>query len=314
MSPTPLDTSVDRIYAAASRLGEQSFPQQLVAAFLAPAEGLLWMGNSDARFENADKLHRLSACILNDGMQELFLGVVRPSDGPKFERSEIGLFESLVPHLRRATRMHRELTRADMRWRQVSGVLDRLNAAVVVLDTLGSIVCANRRADEIFASRETVVTDVGRLRMAGGDQEEELEAAITRAISINGAGPRPPATMMLIRRHGRTPLFVLVLPLRACSERIARLIPAAVLIISDPERDEPSEAILAQLYGLTRAEAVMLRAVLTGAGLQRAAARLKVSPNTAKTHLARILAKTAAGGQGELIRLIYSELGLVRWD
>jgi DNA-binding CsgD family transcriptional regulator len=69
-----------------------------------------------------------------------------------------------------------------------------------------------------------------------------------------------------------------------------------------------------QLYGLTPAEASLAMALLSGEGLPRAAGRLEISLNTAKTHRKRILAKTEAGGQRGLIRMICTGPGLVRWD
>lgn len=314
VAPSLLDTAIDRIYTAASLFPDPSFPRDVLAALLAPAEVLLWKGHRDARFENADPLHRLSACVVRDSAREIFLGAVRPADSPGFARSEIGLFASLVPHLRRAMRIRGEIARAEMRWRLASGLLDRLNSAVMILDALGQVLFANLRANEVLASGEALAVEAGRLRTVTDDQREELDRALTRAMMPGDEHGGPRSTLLPIRRHGLTPLVALTLPPRACFGWINELIPAAVVLVTDPERDETPEAVLTRLYGLTRAEASMLTALLSGRGLQQAAARLRISPNTAKTHVARVLAKTEAGGQGGLLRLVHTGPGLVRWD
>jgi len=164
-------------------------------------------------------------------------------------------------------------------------VLDRLNAGIAVLDALGRVLFANRRASQILASDKTVLADF-----------------------LTAPG-------LPLRRNGRARLVALALPVPPLDRGwIAELSPAAVLVLTDPRRAETPEPILMQLYGLTPAEATLARALLSGEGLPRAAARLEISLNTAKTHRKRILAKTEAGDQGGLIRTICNGPGLVRWD
>jgi DNA-binding CsgD family transcriptional regulator len=59
-------------------------------------------------------------------------------------------------------------------------------------------------------------------------------------------------------------------------------------------------------YGLTPAEARVALATSSGLGIQEAALRLGLSPNTIKTHLRRVFAKTGTVRQSELTRLMTS--------
>jgi DNA-binding CsgD family transcriptional regulator len=63
-------------------------------------------------------------------------------------------------------------------------------------------------------------------------------------------------------------------------------------------------------YGLTQAEARVALAASSGASIPETATRLNISPNTVKTHLQRVFAKTGANRQAELARLIAS-IGLI---
>jgi DNA-binding CsgD family transcriptional regulator len=283
-APKPLGTTIDRLYATAGATSDSSFPCVIVASLFAPARVMLWTRHPDIGFLRADPFHRLHTSVLVESEEKISLGAVRPSDVLGFARGETELFDTLVPHLSAAMRLHWKLARAEQRCREAAEVLDRLSAGIAILDGLGRVLFANRRAKQILASDKTLLAD------------------------FRGAPGLP------VRRNGRDPLVALALPMPLDPGWIAELSPAAVLVLTDPRRAETPEPILMQLYGLTPAEATLATALLSGEGLPRAAARLDISLNTAKTHRKRILAKTEAGDQGGLIRLICNGPGLVRWD
>src|SRR5262245_19733141 len=81
----------------------------------------------------------------------------------------------------------------------------------------------------------------------------------------------------------------------------------AMVFVSDPARplEIPIEWIM-DAYGLTQAEARVALAASSGASIPETAARLNISPNTVKTHLRHVFAKTGANRQAELARLIAS--------
>jgi DNA-binding CsgD family transcriptional regulator len=87
---------------------------------------------------------------------------------------------------------------------------------------------------------------------------------------------------------------------------------AAMLVIHDPAQpmQVPAEWIM-DAYGLTLAEARVALCAASGATIPEAAHRLNVSPNTIKTHLRKVFAKTGASRQAELARLMAS-IGLMR--
>jgi DNA-binding CsgD family transcriptional regulator len=88
---------------------------------------------------------------------------------------------------------------------------------------------------------------------------------------------------------------------------------AAVLVfVIDPaNRSSIPLAQIMDAYGLTQAEARVALASSSGKTIYETAQLLALSPNTIKTHLRRVFAKTASGRQAELARLIAS-IGSVR--
>ena len=81
----------------------------------------------------------------------------------------------------------------------------------------------------------------------------------------------------------------------------------AMLMLRDPARRPiiPG-ASLAQLFGLTPAEALLASELARGYSLDEAAGHLNVSRNTARSQLQSIFMKTGVNRQGELVRMLLS--------
>jgi DNA-binding CsgD family transcriptional regulator len=122
-------------------------------------------------------------------------------------------------------------------------------------------------------------------------------------------------TALLLPRPGSlAPLTAVVHRLQPGSRWLTHLAATVAVHVIDPDRYTIPRAILAQLYGLTGAEAATLQALVQGRGVPHTAGRLGSSRNTTKTHLARILAKIAAAGQSELVRLTLQGPAMIRWN
>lgn len=80
---------------------------------------------------------------------------------------------------------------------------------------------------------------------------------------------------------------------------------AAIIFMLDPGRPStlPPEWIV-DAYQLTMAEAQVALEASLGRSVSAIGLRLRVSPNTVKTHLRRVFAKTGVRGQAELVGLI----------
>jgi DNA-binding CsgD family transcriptional regulator len=59
------------------------------------------------------------------------------------------------------------------------------------------------------------------------------------------------------------------------------------------------------VYGLTNAEARLLRFLSDGCGLLEAARELVITKNTARTHMRSIYAKVGTHRQSDLVRLLH---------
>jgi DNA-binding CsgD family transcriptional regulator len=87
---------------------------------------------------------------------------------------------------------------------------------------------------------------------------------------------------------------------------------AVLLFIVDPaNRPGVPLAWLMDAYGLTPAEARVALAASSGLTIPEVARQLNLSPNTIKTHLRKVFAKTGTNRQMELARLVAS-IGLLK--
>jgi DNA-binding CsgD family transcriptional regulator len=82
--------------------------------------------------------------------------------------------------------------------------------------------------------------------------------------------------------------------------------PAAAVFVVDPTAGLGAQIErFAARFGLTVAEARVLAEIVGGDGLLAAAAKLKITEATARSHTNRILAKTGTSRQTELIRRFF---------
>ena len=181
----------------------------------------------------------------------------------------------------------------------------RLPLGVVGLDRFERVLSRNLAAHAILDERDGLVLVQGRL--AASEHEEALAlravvaAACTHSDSQDGAG----GMVRISRRAPRGPVTLFVAPLRWPTLDLPVTVPAALVLVSDPEREPPRlDQRLRRLYGLTRSEVDVALLVLDGARAEDVARQRGTSLNTARTHIKRVLGKVGVQSQVELVRVL----------
>jgi DNA-binding CsgD family transcriptional regulator len=229
--------------------------------------------------------------------------ICRTSRQGPFGVDEKKLISWLVPHLKRSIALGFRLDSYQLMQGTAFSVLEQLSDGVIVLD---------RRSKTLFANASARTFErQGLLRLSGSvaaylqPHAQRLAALIKSAMegSLGGSMSMPGAA----GQH----LIVTVSSLR--QRDIGRfsdvsIKDAAVLIfVIDPmARGRVSPNLMMETYGLTSAEARVAMASSSGKTVDETAAALGLSPNTIKTHLRRVFAKTATSRQAELARLVAS--------
>jgi DNA-binding CsgD family transcriptional regulator/PAS domain-containing protein len=223
---------------------------------------------------------------------------------------EIDIGMLLLPHLRRAVTISNVLDARAVERARIAEAFDALRCGVVLTNSEGSILHANRSAEFMLQDGAAVQGTRGILSAKAPAAAQELRKAIRLAaqdesmlgktgLAIRLTGPEAPQ------------IFAHVLPMNG-SELRTRLQPeaaAAVFIgpsVAAPFNLTPAETkeYLRGRFGLTKAEVDVALEILRGDGREAAAARLGIAPTTVRAHLSHIFEKTGVRRQTELVRLL----------
>jgi DNA-binding CsgD family transcriptional regulator len=181
--------------------------------------------------------------------------------------------------------------------------LDHLNAGTVVTDSCVEVIDINPAAESIVRLQDGLLIRNDRLcarRVFETTRLTKLVAGVTAA-----GKPRPAAVRMLVAGcKGLSPYVLTIAPLRTHMVVGERRL--ALIVVVDPDQHSPSEKDLAEFFGLSRAEARLAAALLTGKTVAHVAANTGVRVTTLRTQLRSIMRKAGAQRQSDLIRILSS--------
>ena len=184
-------------------------------------------------------------------------------------------------------------------------LVDRMQCGVIVASVHAEPLFVNAYARQLVEDGRGLRIRSDRLEAATSRDTRTLHAALEVCARKDSSSP---ISFEVCRTGDIAPLFVQVAaqPIgRAASE-------AATIVVTDPELPVAvNEASLRRLFGLTRAESALVTCLLQGKSVEQAADLLFVSIHTVRTHLKRVLLKTATGRQSELLRRMMT-LSLLR--
>jgi DNA-binding CsgD family transcriptional regulator len=254
-----------------------------------------------------DIFRGLGAIIDHSASAIAAITMLRPKRRGDFASRDVALLRSLVPHLQRAFQFHRRFALLESQRRSLGDALDLLPAGVFLLGEGGALIVANAAAQRLLDENDGLMARRDGRAAAGHAERTALRGLIRAAAqTAQGQGMSCGGVMAISRPSGRRPYMAMVAPVR--SRRFALdgpVQPIVAVVVTDPEREDatPTE-LLTGLFGLTPAEARLAALLAEGKSVAEAAAELRVSLNTVRTHLKRVLSKTGTRGQADLVRLI----------
>ena len=238
-----------------------------------------------------------------------------PEEGP-FGRAELEVVSRLVRHLSRALGVMFHLR--DLEWRVASSLaaIDRLQAAIVLIDHRKAVQYQNRAADLLFADAGAVVRcsrQSGAQVLSLAPSLQVLERAFQRLLD-HAAGPTivDPAehfseAFVVPLADGRPGCVVHAAPLSEEQPFLRMAQGCGIVLIYDLQRvRQIAPECLRALFGMTPAESRAALEVLRGGTSADMAGRLGVSVNTLKTQMKEVFAKCGAARQVDLLKLLLS--------
>lgn len=223
---------------------------------------------------------------------------------------------ALVTHLGRALGLRQRIRAWTSEIEERRLALDVVAGCVVVVDRRATILCASRSAEELLGRGDGLLARDARLTAVDTRDARSLAAAIAEVASRAarrelGAGAAVPRVIPIVRRE-RPPIAVVLVPMRlggGASERgeHARVLAA----LNDPDRIVRLDPeLVARIHGLTPTEAELAVALAEGSTVAEFATQRGCTEQTARTHVKRILSKTGAARQADLVRMLVSSAAM----
>ncbi len=171
-------------------------------------------------------------------------------------------------------------------------ILDRLTAAIAVVDVTARLVHANSAGLAWFAAQDDLVNANGRVVVRETTLRPQFEAALTAAANE----PQGRSTVLPLACVGDDDAarFVVVSPLGA-GTRLAML-----ALGPQPNQPRCQDVVMAAL-GMTQAERRLAQQLLAGKRVDEAAKHANITVSTARTYVKRLFAKTGTRRQSEFV-------------
>ena len=232
------------------------------------------------------------------------LNLLRSESSGAFEDTDIALAHVLMPHLRHAVALRQRLDHVDMLASAALAALDAQRHAILLLDQNAHVLHTNTAADVLLRELDGLSSVRGTLQGATAAATSQLQAALAAAGGAGDVSARA-AALRLPRRDIRRALAALIMPFRIETHWSLHRQPRILLCITDPDTASVSSGRqMADLFGLTGAEATLAVDLLAGSELREIAERRGRSIATVRSQLAKLMAKTDVNRQSELLRLL----------
>lgn len=193
--------------------------------------------------------------------------------------------------------------------------LDLLPKGVLLIDAHGAVSFANKAAQKMLDRQDGLTLrpvvrnkppQLGYLTSSRGTQaalDEAIRASVSRDLHNT---PHFNQSLAIPRQSGNSyVLHFSALP--ALNEwGMAGDMHRAIVFVSDGQASwQPDEDLLRLNYGLSTSEIRVVQLVINGGGVSGMADQLGVSPNTVKTHLKSLYAKTGVSDRAALVKLLF---------
>lgn len=226
-----------------------------------------------------------------------WLSISRDDTRGGFTDREAAAVLALLPHLSRAVDIHTRLEVERNSAAIHAAALADLGIGVILLDGVGTIVGTNRLADSLLDRGTAIARARDRLKVRGSKS-----AALPGTLAKAGDG-----NVIVAGDQAGDPLHMLVRPWH--DEQGDGVGPAYVVYLDSPaDQTEPRADALRRRFGFSHAEARMAALLASGRTLEEAGKAMGLTSASARTYGKRVLARTGAARQTDLVRMILTSL------
>ncbi len=194
-------------------------------------------------------------------------------------------------------------------WGQsLAGMLNTFDVAILLLEESGHIAFLNDRARELLTRSEGIRRSGAAITACDLETSIRLQTLVQRVLDLeDGSITSLAPQLLLLPRQGKGALVATIT--RIPREEQGPGTGVAAVCILDPDRNSCTMAeALFRAYGLTQSEAHLAMNIVAGLSLTDAAARMRVSTQTARTYLKQAFWKTGTHRQADLVRRVLNSV------
>lgn len=189
--------------------------------------------------------------------------------------------------------------------------LDQIPFGIIIVDGDAKVRFLNQTARHITDKKDGLLIRKDIIFTSAPTFRHRLVKIIQRTIEgVKHNYSLPNEVLVLPRAYADEPLSVMVCALWGNHLQFGldkTEEPLAILFVTAPERKFVAHAQnLQNLFGLTKAEAIITEKLVSGMTLEEMATELKVSKHTPRKHLKTIFGKTGTNSQAQLVKLVMS--------
>jgi DNA-binding CsgD family transcriptional regulator len=216
--------------------------------------------------------------------------------------ASLEILRQVMPHVQSALHLHHTFEALNERSILLETMLSHLPAAAFLLDRTGLVVSINPVGESILQSGNCIALSRGRLCLLDSAKNTRFEAILAKATGFGEVSCVPGA--MTVSRGAEQELQLLALPF--LREGTVESHSARVLVfLHDPStRPRPRAELMKAIYALTPTEGRMADLLIEGHEIRQVANLMRITLETARFHLKRVMAKTGTRRQVELMRLM----------
>jgi len=250
--------------------------------------------------------HIVSMSIDRPDSEPGFVTLMRNANQQNFVDDDKQILLTLRPHLEQALKVHSILLQTAQEKRIYSEAMTRLTIGTVILDGDAQVLEANQAARAIFERTRAITLQGNRLFVAKPRHRDFFSRAVSDAISwCEHPRPTPFSQALRLECIGGADIGVLVRPAPPTTLYRGRGVASAIIHLEDFSSSEcVPEAIVAQLFGLTKSEARVAAMLASGLTLTDAGTKLNLTESSVRTYSKKIFAKMGVGRQADLVRLV----------
>ncbi|KQT59723.1 LuxR family transcriptional regulator [Methylobacterium sp. Leaf456] len=218
------------------------------------------------------------------------------AEGP-FGLETLAVLDTLRPHLARAALLSARLEME--RIATTTRTLELLGLPAAVLGSGGRLLAANAGLTALMP--HTLSDQPSRLAVVDPAADRLLREAVGGPAQ---AGPLPVRSIPIPAHGERPPVILHLVPVRGAAHDVFARARAVLIATPVVARDVPSADVVQGLFDLTPAESRLAALIAAGDAPIPAAAKLGITPSTARSVLKRVFQKTGVSRQAELVGLL----------